>query len=158
VLPGKDDPDFRPRCRKPFKIIAVRFGFRATRVVAACPNCTLVCRNDFHSPTCAQSLPEQPNDAVALWEIGRPDPLPQPLITATNCIDAKFKFVRESSMEDRNLIAVGSSVTWRNQDFFKCDTKRTGTGRPVQDSDFTDPDHLKWASVAAFTPWIFHVR
>lgn len=42
--------------------------------------------------------------------------LPAPPVTATYCIDEKFKFLAEHDIEDADLIAVGSSVTWRNLD------------------------------------------
>jgi hypothetical protein len=52
-----------------------------------------------------------------LWLLDRAGHLPPPPLTATSCIDEKFKFLREASTPDRDLIAVGSSVTWRNLDF-----------------------------------------
>lgn len=55
--------------------------------------------------------------AGALLALDHADRLPPPPITATNCIDEKFKFLHDTSLEGRNLIAVGSSVTWRNLDF-----------------------------------------
>ncbi len=51
---------------------------------------------------------------AALSAMGR---LPAPPITATNCIDEKFKFLHETDIRNPGLIAVGSSVTWRNLDF-----------------------------------------
>jgi hypothetical protein len=51
---------------------------------------------------------------VGLSALGR---LPAPPITATNCIDEKFKFLHETDIRNPGLIAVGSSVTWRNLDF-----------------------------------------
>ena len=42
--------------------------------------------------------------------------LPPPPVTATYCIDEKFKFLAERDLEDADLLAVGSSVTWRNLD------------------------------------------
>lgn len=42
--------------------------------------------------------------------------LPAPPVTATYCIDEKFKFLAEHNIADADLIAVGSSVTWRNLD------------------------------------------
>ena len=43
--------------------------------------------------------------------------LPAPPITATYCIDEKFKFLAEQQeLEQADLLAVGSSVTWRNLD------------------------------------------
>jgi hypothetical protein len=45
------------------------------------------------------------------------DRLPSPPITATDCIDEKFRFLHETPIRHPNLLAVGSSVTWRNLDF-----------------------------------------
>ena len=42
--------------------------------------------------------------------------LPPPPVTATYCIDEKFKFLAERDLDDVDLLAVGSSVTWRNLD------------------------------------------
>ena len=42
--------------------------------------------------------------------------LPPPPLAATDCIDGKLALLREAPLEDRTLIAVGSSVTWRNLD------------------------------------------
>ena len=33
--------DLCPHCRGPFEIVFVKFGFRSTAMVAACPNCAL---------------------------------------------------------------------------------------------------------------------
>jgi hypothetical protein len=33
--------DLCPHCRGPFEIVVVKFGFRSTAMVAACPNCAL---------------------------------------------------------------------------------------------------------------------
>lgn len=43
--------------------------------------------------------------------------LPAPPLTATNCIDEKFSFMRDHVDMAPKLIAIGSSVTWRNLDF-----------------------------------------
>lgn len=43
--------------------------------------------------------------------------LPPPPLTATSCIDEKFKFVHDNAGSEPDLLAVGSSVTWRNLDF-----------------------------------------
>jgi hypothetical protein len=51
---------------------------------------------------------------AGLSALGR---LPAPPITATTCIDEKFKFLHETDIRNPGLIAVGSSVTWRNLDF-----------------------------------------
>lgn len=50
---------------------------------------------------------------MALAAIGR---LPDPPLTATWCIDEKLSALRDVSLEDRTLLAVGSSATWRNLD------------------------------------------
>ena len=54
---------------------------------------------------------------VGLTMLDRAGRLPPPPLTATNCIDEKFKFLHDSAIRDPDLIAVGSSVTWRNLDF-----------------------------------------
>jgi hypothetical protein len=51
---------------------------------------------------------------AGLSAVGR---LPAPPVTATNCIDEKFKFMHDTEIRNPGLIAVGSSVTWRNLDF-----------------------------------------
>lgn len=48
-----------------------------------------------------------------LERLGR---LPAPPITATNCIDEKFKFLHERDLGQVNMLAVGSSVAWRSVD------------------------------------------
>ncbi|GJD97919.1 hypothetical protein [Methylobacterium iners] len=68
--------------------------------------------------------------SIALWMLNRAGHLPPPPLTATNCIDEKFKFLHETTLTDRNLIAVGSSVTWRNLDFSAVDG-RWKSLRPV---------------------------
>lgn len=42
--------------------------------------------------------------------------LPAPPLVATNCIDEKFALLRDTPLDDRTMIAVGSSATWRNLD------------------------------------------
>lgn len=42
--------------------------------------------------------------------------LPPPPLTANTCVDEKFKFLAERDLRDVDLIAVGSSMTWRNLD------------------------------------------
>jgi hypothetical protein len=42
--------------------------------------------------------------------------LPAPPVTATWCFNAKFAFLRNAPLQDRTLVAVGSSATWRNLD------------------------------------------
>jgi hypothetical protein len=52
---------------------------------------------------------------AALAMLDRIGMLPPPPFTASLCIDEKFKFLAErSDLEEVDLIAVGSSVTWRN--------------------------------------------
>ncbi|WP_037460131.1 hypothetical protein [Skermanella stibiiresistens] len=55
--------------------------------------------------------------AAGLATLAATNRLPAPPITATNCIDEKFKFLHETTIREPSLIAVGSSVTWRNLDF-----------------------------------------
>jgi len=62
---------------------------------------------------------------VLLDRIGR---LPAPPLTATNCIDEKFKFLHETDLRSPALVAVGSSVTWRNLDL---SVLEAGDGRPA---------------------------
>ncbi|PWC27474.1 hypothetical protein [Teichococcus aestuarii] len=50
---------------------------------------------------------------MALARIGR---LPDPPLTATWCIDEKLAALRDVALEDRVLLALGSSATWRNLD------------------------------------------
>lgn len=57
--------------------------------------------------------------------------LPAPPLTATSCIDEKFAFMRDRAPERPDLIAVGSSVTWRNLDFSAVDPRGTGADTPV---------------------------
>jgi len=53
---------------------------------------------------------------VGLAVLAAMDRLPAPPVTATNCIDEKFKFLHETEIRNPGLLAVGSSVTWRNLD------------------------------------------
>ncbi|MFZ5781830.1 MAG: hypothetical protein ACOY4R_16685 [Pseudomonadota bacterium] len=54
--------------------------------------------------------------ALMLACLQRLDSLPPPPFTATTCIDEKLKFLSEQPLQRIDLIAVGSSVTWRNLD------------------------------------------
>jgi hypothetical protein len=54
---------------------------------------------------------------LSLWALHHVGHLPPPPLTATHCIDEKFKFLHDNPPEQPNLLAVGSSVTWRNLDF-----------------------------------------
>jgi hypothetical protein len=53
--------------------------------------------------------------------------LPPPPLAATGCIDAKFTELRSAPLTDRNLIAVGSSATWRNLDMAAFERRFPGT-------------------------------
>jgi hypothetical protein len=66
-----------------------------------------------------------------LWALDRSGHLPAPPITATFCIDEKFKFLRETSIRDPNLIAVGSSVAWRSIDLSGLGERTSGALRPL---------------------------
>src|SRR4051812_7077496 len=65
---------------------------------------------------------------TALSALGR---LPAPPITATNCIDEKFRFLHETDIRDPGLLAVGSSVTWRNLDFSVFEDHYGGDVKPL---------------------------
>lgn len=65
---------------------------------------------------------------AALSALGR---LPAPPITATNCIDEKFKFLHETTIRSPTLLAVGSSVTWRNLDFSQLKARYGEEIRPL---------------------------
>jgi hypothetical protein len=54
---------------------------------------------------------------ASIYALGQTGYLPPPPLTATSCIDEKFKFIREHADSEPDLLAVGSSVTWRNLDF-----------------------------------------
>jgi hypothetical protein len=54
--------------------------------------------------------------AVALAMLDRAGTLPPPPLTANVCIDEKFKFLADNDVRGTDLLAVGSSVTWRNLD------------------------------------------
>jgi hypothetical protein len=54
---------------------------------------------------------------ASVFALGRLGHLPPPPLTATSCIDEKFKFIRQHADAQPDLLAVGSSVTWRNLDF-----------------------------------------
>lgn len=54
--------------------------------------------------------------ALLLAVLDRLAMLPPPPVTGTTCMDEKFKFLAERDLSDVDLIAVGSSVTWRNLD------------------------------------------
>src|SRR3546814_13018229 len=52
----------------------------------------------------------------ALYGLSLVDSLPAPPVTATYCIDEKFKYLAEQDLAEVDLLAVGSSVTGRNLD------------------------------------------
>lgn len=54
--------------------------------------------------------------ALALAGLDQVGRLPPPPLTANVCIDEKFRFLSQQDLKDVDLIAVGSSVTWRNLD------------------------------------------
>src|SRR5690606_2462792 len=51
-----------------------------------------------------------------LYVLNAAGSLPAAPITATYCIDEKFKYLAEQDLDDVDVLAVGSSVTWRNLD------------------------------------------
>src|SRR3546814_127044 len=51
-----------------------------------------------------------------LYGLSLVDSLPAPPVTTTYCIDEKFKYLAEQDLAEGDLLAVGSSVTWRNLD------------------------------------------
>lgn len=53
--------------------------------------------------------------------------LPAPPLTATNCIDGKLAALRGLPLEDRTLVALGSSATWRNLDMAVFERRFPGT-------------------------------
>ncbi len=84
---------------------------------------------------------------LGLWVLERLGRLPSPPLTATNCIDEKFKFVRNNMPDDPRLIAVGSSVTWRNLDFSALDRDELSALRPIN----VAPCYLKIHETAFLT-------
>jgi hypothetical protein len=53
--------------------------------------------------------------------------LPSPPLTATNCLDGKLADMRGLPLEDRTLVATGSSATWRNLDMAVFERRLPGT-------------------------------
>jgi hypothetical protein len=53
--------------------------------------------------------------------------LPAPPVTATWCFNAKFSFLRDAPLEDRTLVSVGSSATWRNLDMAVFEARLPGS-------------------------------
>lgn len=54
--------------------------------------------------------------AFVLGSLGRLGVLPPPPLAGNVCVNEKFKFLAERDIRDTDLMAVGSSVTWRNLD------------------------------------------
>ena len=63
--------------------------------------------------------------ALALLQRG--GMLPAAPVTATWCFNMKFAFLREATLSDRSLVAVGSSATWRNLDMSVFERQTAGT-------------------------------
>ncbi len=59
--------------------------------------------------------------------LGRLHLLPAPPLAATWCIDEKFAALRDAPLDDRTLLAVGSSATWRNLDMALLEQRLPGT-------------------------------
>lgn len=87
--------------------------------------------------------------AALLVLLAKLDSLPPPPITGTACIDEKFKFLAERDLRDVDLLAVGSSVTWRNLDvtaFLRSGMAR----RPINAA----PCYLHISEVVAYTRFL----
>jgi hypothetical protein len=84
-----------------------------------------------------------------LYALNASGSLPAPPVTATYCIDEKFKFLAEHDIDDADLIAVGSSVTWRNLDM-RPFIARGLAERPVNAA----PCYLHMDQVAFFTGFL----
>ena len=65
--------------------------------------------------------------AAAHVALARHGLLPEPPLAATRCIDEKFLMLREAPLDDRTLLAVGSSTTWRNLDVALLERRLPGT-------------------------------
>ncbi len=74
--------------------------------------------------TCALGVGLVAGGAIALQRRGL---LPAPPVTATWCFNSKFAFLREAPLEDRTLVAIGSSATWRNLDMEVFEERLPGT-------------------------------
>jgi hypothetical protein len=87
--------------------------------------------------------------AVLLGLLARLDMLPPPPLTGTACIDEKFKFLAERDLRGVDLIAVGSSVTWRNLDVTAF--QRNGMAKhPINAA----PCYLHVSEVVAYTSFL----
>jgi hypothetical protein len=83
----------------------------------------------------------------SIWILNLVGHLPAPPLTATFCIDEKFKFMREAVARKPNLLAVGSSVTWRNLDFSTLRNAGEKSVRPLNGA----PCYLKVHETAFLT-------
>lgn len=87
--------------------------------------------------------------AALLALLAKLDSLPPPPLTGTACMDEKFKFLAERDLRDVDLIAVGSSVTWRNLDVTAF--RRNGMARqPINAA----PCYLHVSEVVAYTGFL----
>jgi hypothetical protein len=68
---------------------------------------------------------------VVVWAFDEAGYLPPPPLTATNCIDEKFQFIRQHRDLAPDLLAVGSSVTWRNLDFSELEKSSVEFQQPL---------------------------
>lgn len=68
---------------------------------------------------------------VVVWAFDEAGYLPPPPLTATNCIDEKFEFIRVQVDLAPDLLAVGSSVTWRNLNFSGLEKSSSEFQRPL---------------------------
>jgi hypothetical protein len=87
--------------------------------------------------------------AMLLALLARLDMLPPPPLTGTTCMDEKFKFLAERDLRHVDLIAVGSSVTWRNLDVTAF--RQSGMARqPINAA----PCYLHVSEVVAYTSFL----
>jgi hypothetical protein len=87
--------------------------------------------------------------AVLLALLAKLDMLPPPPLTGTACMDEKFKFLAERDLRDVDLIAVGSSVTWRNLDMTAF--RQSGVARQPFNAA---PCYLHVSEVVAYTGFL----
>ena len=87
--------------------------------------------------------------AGMLGILARLQMLPPPPFTGTACMDEKFKFLAEHDVRRVDLMAVGSSVTWRNLDVAAF--RRTGLAyRPLNAA----PCYLHMSETAYLTDFL----
>lgn len=87
--------------------------------------------------------------AAMIGILARLHMLPPPPFTGTACMDEKFKFLARHDLRGVDLIAVGSSVTWRNLDVAAF--RRTGIAhRPLNAA----PCYLHMSETAYFTDFL----